>query len=240
MILALLLAAAVNAAPSPVASASAAAPSPAATSGAPTGSQPPDGIYIYQGMIGSQPILQSTVVVNRNAGGVDVKETETASGMQGTATTTADMQLSSDLRPTKYDAVYGLPGGAKVPASVTFSGNAASEQAKGQTFPFNLAPSTTSFAILDGALQSGALLLPAQMFGQNAITAAVPVAGLATPLTKANDNPTRPTKLGAGEAHLSISGPVAFVEWYDPTTYIVDEVDVPAQNLIITLQKHTP
>lgn len=238
MILALLVAAVATASPAPAVSAplSPAPATPAAS--APTGAQPPDGTYNYQGVIGSQPILQATVVVKRSTAGVDVKETETAAGMQGSITTTADMQLSPDLRPTGYDAIYGVPGGKTVPAKVTFSPNAASEQAKGQTLALPLAPNTSRFAIVDGALLSGFLLLPAQMYGQKAVTALAPVVGFSTALSPASDNPARPQKL-PNDVHLSITGPVPFVEWYDPTTYVVDEIDVPTQNLTVTLRSHT-
>ncbi|MDQ6780438.1 MAG: alpha/beta fold hydrolase [Candidatus Eremiobacteraeota bacterium] len=220
---------------------STAAPSPA-TSAVPSSIPPavvntlPEGTYTFQGVAAGQVVLRSTVVVRHSDAGIVVDENESVLGAQGTTLTHAAMRLTADLHPIHYDATYGAGGDMPIPVKVDFTPTGASVTAKGQTLAITLAANTSRFVILDGALLSGFLLLPQEMRGQSAVTGLAPVLAFTTPLTAGSDNPPRPKDLSDRESHLSILGPVPFVEWFDPATGIVDEIDVPSQTLVIKLQ----
>lgn len=234
MLLALMAAAALDAtpAPSPAASASASSPAPIVVNAL------PDGTYMFQGVAAGHVVLRSTVVVRHGDAGIVVDENESVLGAQGSTATHATMRLTTDLHPIRYEATYGV-GGTPIPVKVDFSPSGATETAKGQTLAMTLAANTSRFVLLDGALLSGFLLLPQEMRGQAAVTGLAPVVAFSTALTVADDDPPRPKGVSDRDAHLSIVGPVPFVEWFDPSTGIVDEIDVPSQTLVVTLQSRS-
>ncbi len=44
----------------------------------------------------------------------------------------------------------------------------------------------------------------------------------------------RPADVPAQEAVLSIERPIAVTIWYDPATFVPDEISVPSQNAVLT------
>lgn len=235
MILAFIAAAALDSTPVPSPGASAI---PSSTPSALVNALP-DGTYTFQGVAAGHVVLRSTVIVRRTDAAVTVDENESVVGAQGTTATHATTRLTPDLHPIRYDATYGASAGTPIPVSVDFTPSGATETAKGQTLAITLTANTSRFVILDGALLTGFLLLPHEMRGQSAVTGLAPVVAFSTALTAGNDNPPRPKGVSDRDAHLSILGPVPFVEWYDPVAGIVDEIDVPSQALIISLQSHS-
>jgi hypothetical protein len=44
----------------------------------------------------------------------------------------------------------------------------------------------------------------------------------------------RPAAVPAQDVALAIGGQFAFTIWYDPATYVPDEIDVPGQNVVVS------
>ena len=53
-------------------------------------------------------------------------------------------------------------------------------------------------------------------------------------MSDASAAPARPADVAASDASISLTGQIPLTIWYDPTTYLTDEVDVPSQGLVVT------
>jgi hypothetical protein len=44
----------------------------------------------------------------------------------------------------------------------------------------------------------------------------------------------RPAAVPSQDAALAIGGQFPFTIWYDPATYVPDEIDIPSQNIVVS------
>ncbi|MDQ2991289.1 MAG: hypothetical protein M3R30_00510, partial [Candidatus Eremiobacteraeota bacterium] len=120
---------------------------------------------------------------------------------------------------------------------VTFSGAAATVNGGlGGGATFRLAAGE-HFAIVDGGLLSGFLALPMEVAAWPGaqIQGIAAVYGKEAALTlDAAAKPARPAAVPATDVAIAYSAPIALVEWYDPATMVLDELDVPSQGFVVT------
>lgn len=196
---------------------------------------PPPGTHRYEAFMSAKSVGKSTVTLARTDTGTKVDERSEAHLPTGDSTSDSTMNLDGALSPTAYKASYTVQD-SKMDVVVTF-GNREATMTEGtdvKTFP--LGGSSKSFVVFDTTMASGFFLLPAQMrvLADADTTALVPGTGVATFLNPIPDNkPLRPAEVPAGDASLSIAGELPFVEWYDPQTLLVDEVQIPGQGLVV-------
>ena len=194
------------------------------------------GTYTYHASLNAQPSGTSSIVVKRSGTTTEIDE-QTAGTIAGiNATASATLILGNNLVPTAYNGKYQGDGQAAT-SSVTFSANAAQVIGPSGTLTFGLTAPATHFAILDGALLAGFVALPAEMQAWNGAPAQAiaPVYGQSVALALAPSTvSTRPTDLPKADVAISVGGPYPFTLWYDPTTFITDELQVPSQGIIVT------
>lgn len=228
MILALVIAAAVSASPTPVA---------ANFGGA---AAPPDGTYNYTISKGGDALGKSTVTIKRADVGVTIHETET---MAGSLNFTIDEILdAATLAPKAYSGTYARSADAQTTARAAIDRNGAVITIDGVpgTAPLPNPRGIKNAYVLEGALMSGFALLPAQIHASKAsqFSQILPRQVLQF-VAHVDQHPAaiRPSSVPAGDALLSITGQVNFDEWYDPSTFVLHALTVPSQQVLITLTK---
>lgn len=237
--LAFMIALAVQAAPTPTA-----APNPPVMAVA-----PPNGTYTYLSNLNGQSIGKTTITVARSDSPIDaltLSENSGGSYNGQSASAVAKMTLDATLLPTSYAATYSFMG-PPIHAALAFNGAQANETSDRGSKSFALAARTSRFVVLDGELFAGYFLVPAQMtsWKDAPATAVAPMFGQATTLTALPPPATllRPSGVPASDAAFyggviaPGAGEVNFVEWYDPGTFLVDELDMPAQHVTVVRQR---
>jgi hypothetical protein len=199
---------------------------------------PPDGSYSYAVTRSGQKIGDSAVTVKRDVSRIALHEVETFVGLSGQHVVDESVDTSG-LNPTSFSIAFPLTPQLNVTARLTFGGGGAHETVDGTSgsTDFRLEPGTSTVVVIDGATVTGFLLLPAQVKaqGMRSFTVIAPSASRSLAFhVDGSANPTRPADVPAADASLSITGTPNFVEWYDPQTMLVDELDVPAQQVTIT------
>ena len=194
------------------------------------------GTYHYVSSIGGQPTGTSTIIITRTATSTQIREQDSATIAGQQATASATLGLGSDLAPLTYTASYqGAGQSAATTANVTGATASLTGPAGPQTVAL-LAPAT-HFVVIDGALLTGFLALPAQMQTWNnaPVLALAPIYGRSIALsTDASTATKRPANLPAADVNVSLGGPYPFTIWYDPATFVTDEIDVPSQSIVVT------
>ncbi len=202
---------------------------------------PPDGTYSYSIDRASANIGTSTVTVKRSGDAIVVHETQTMPA-QKLAVTVDETLAGSQLAPKSYVGNYAREGGTPVVVRMTFnaSGAAATVDGASGSTTLSLPSRISSGYVIEGALLTGFLFLPAQLHASRATAFAGIVPSKLTQITDTVDRgmrPVRPPGAPANDVAVSIRGPVDFQEWYDPTTFVLDAVSVPSQNVLIHLTK---
>lgn len=200
---------------------------------------PADGAYKYTVSRAGSGVGSSTVTVKRAATSIAIHEVETFAGVTETVDESLDV---GDLSPTGYVSTFPVTSDVNVTARVTFFSGGAHftvDTVPGST-DFRVEHGTTRLVVVDGALATGFLFLPAQMHAQglNAFTLYAPSAAETFYCTLNAATPPRPAGIPAPDVFVTVdgvapSGNTEFVVWYDPTSLIVDEVDVPTQQVTI-------
>jgi len=148
----------------------------------------------------------------------------------------------NNYAPLTWVATY-TASGASHSFRLGISGSRAIQNVDGASrVPLVQQPGTQGITILDQALVSGFMVLPAQVAAGKAglLTMLVPSANLALALRiDTGAAPAKPANAAAGDVALSVMSPLPLTVWYDPKTLIVDVIDVPSQSLVITLTKRT-
>jgi len=193
---------------------------------------PADGVYTYTVNVGGAQAGKTTIRLTHAPAGIQLTESASANFNGADFAANATMRLDANLAPTSYTAVYNAPA-KTVHAALAVNGNSASETSDTGNTTFPLAANTKNYAVLDGTLFAGFFMLPAQLRAWNAqaVTAVSPMFGRAPALAiDAALKPDRPKDVPAADSAISVSDPVAFTLWYDPSTLVVDELVVPDQD----------
>lgn len=189
------------------------------------------GTYTYSAALAGKTVGTATITVTDN--GV-IEIAERASGaMNGQNGSAQDvLTLGGDLAPTVYTGNYSVAGQARH-VQVYFTPTAATIDAQS----IALGAGAKHFVVLEPGLMSGLFALPAQMQAWNdpTTTAVIPSLGAAFPLTPiAASAGARPDGLPSGDVPLAFGGPAPFTIWYDPTTFVMDELAFPSHSLVVT------
>lgn len=199
---------------------------------------PPDGTYNYSITQSGSPIGTSTVTLKRSAGSITIHESETLGAVSSVVDETLD---AGTLDPKTYLATYTKGGGSQT-AHVSFDRAGATitlDGVPGNT-SFNLPAGIRNAYVLESAIMTGFLMLPAQIHSSRAsqFLQVVPsdVAQLTGRVSQTTAGP-RPADLPSGDVSLAIGGRISFDEWYDPNTYVLHAVSVPLQDVLIKLTK---
>jgi hypothetical protein len=209
---------------------------------------PPDGSYTYAITQSGAQVGTSTVVVKRSPTGMSISENETIGNLTYTIEETLDPVT---LDPRTYVATYlqgpdpqatGTQATGSQTARVVVDPKGATISLDGvagsQAFP--LTSGLTKAYVLELSIMSGFLMLPAQIHasGASQFLQIVPseVAAFPTRVGGPSAGP-RPDGVPANDVELTISSKVAFDEWYDPNTFVLHDVSVPIQNVLIKLTK---
>lgn len=197
------------------------------------------GTYQYTALLNGQPAATSTITVAHtgNATNIDEDSSGSLAGMHLSGKAT--MVLGADLAPTQYNGSYESASQkatvmvALTPTAATIAGSAA----VGGSQALALSANTRHFVVIEPGLLAGLFALPAQLesWKDPAVTAIAPMSGRAEALaTDPASAQARPSDVPAQDAVLSFGGRFPFTIWYDPTTFVPDEVIVPMQHVVIT------
>ena len=196
----------------------------------------PPGTYTYNASVNGQSIGSSVITVASNGSNTVLNEKGSGVAQGQAAASNATLTLGPDLSPMAYQASGSL-GTQALKDSATFSGTTASVTGMQGTQSFNLSAPATHFVVVDLGSFAGFLALPAQMKAWNNSSVLAIVPSYAQSLTLAPDatlQPARPAGVPASDTVLAFGGHVPFTVWYNPSTYVTDEVDVASQGLSVT------
>jgi hypothetical protein len=202
------------------------------------------GTYQYTALLNGQPAATSKITVARTGNATDIDEDSAGSLAGMHLSGKATLVLGADLAPTQYNGNYESASQkatvtvALTPTSATIAGSAA-----GGSQPLGLSANTRHFVVIEPGLLAGLFALPAQLesWKDPAVTAIAPMSGRAEALaTDPASAPARPNDVPAQDAVLSFGGRFPFTIWYDPTTFVPDEVIVPMQHVVITRARSAP
>lgn len=200
---------------------------------------PADGTYTYVSTVAKRGSGQTDVTVKRDASSLLLTERSSGKSDMVSGSGTAALTLDAQLAPSAYQATYSF-GGAPVTVKMAFDGAKATEQSAQGSVDYGLGSTARHFVVVDGVMLSGYLALPAQMnaWQDAAVMGIVPMIGKSYPLAiDATANPARPASVPANDRLLAFSQPVAFAIWFDPSTLVVDEIDVPSQQATIVRRR---
>jgi len=196
---------------------------------------PPPGTYRYNALINGKSAGTASVTISNAPPGTKVTEAATSHTANGDTNTKSTMLLNAGLVPVTYMSSYAQQQDT-MPGTVSFNGRTADVNTGGFNKTFTLGGTSKNFVIMDTATMSGLLLLPSQMRAWNDAdtTALVPALSSEAFLSVLHGvTVQRPATVPATDVSISFQGEAPFVEWYDPATLVVDEVDFPGQNLQI-------
>jgi hypothetical protein len=202
------------------------------------------GTYQYTALLNGQPAATSKITVARTGNATDINEDSAGSLAGMHLSGKATLVLGADLAPTQYNGNYESASQeatvtvALTPTSATIAGSAV-----GASQPLALSANTRHFVVIEPGLLAGIFALPAQLdsWKDPAVTAIAPMSGHAEALaTDPASAAARPSDVPAQDAVLSFGGRFPFTIWYDPTTFVPDEVIVPMQHVVITRARSVP
>jgi hypothetical protein len=197
------------------------------------------GNYTYNATMNGAKVASSQITVKSSSAGVEIDEKMNGSFQGAASSGSATYVLANDLSPQKYTAT-GTIGGDTVSDTATVNGDAATiSSGQGGSLSFTLSPPATRFVIVDLGSFAGFMPLAAQMNAWNdpKATVLVPVYGIALSIEIAGNTAERPNGVPANDVAIAFGGHAPFTIWYDPSTYVPDEIDIPSQNVIVTRQR---
>jgi hypothetical protein len=212
----------------------------AATAGA---AFPAAGTYRYAATMNGEPAGHWTLNVKTGSDGPEIDENSVAifAGVQMSAK--ASLTLGADLAPVTYEGNYRAAGLNPI-VSVTATPDGAtvtsSEAPPARTLA--LVPNTRHLVIIDPGLAAGLFALPAQLaaWGEDSLTWVTPISAEAASLvTQSNVPAAHPAGVPPDDVAISMvgtssAGRIPVTIWYDPSTMVPDQIEVPSQNAVLT------
>lgn len=213
-----------------------------ATMGAATATpiHPPDGTYSYRVTVGDLTFQQSTVVITSDAATVTVQESTSIPLKSFSAVATSRYDRST-LRQIGYRADVNMPG-AKQSATAIFGAGKVTLQSGAQRLDITAGP-TAPLEVVSDNLVGTMVMLPVLLEATqaNALTLAVTAGGRAVLGTvQRATSSARPSDLPASDRSVELDfGSLSEIYWYEPQTFVVDDVEIPAQTARIALTSRT-
>jgi uncharacterized protein len=194
--------------------------------------RPPDAIYGYAIMIGGAPAGNSSVTIDGSSGSTIVMRERAAFALPKFSATATLHYDPATLNETVYSADFALASGPQH-VDVAFKPGAAT-----LTFPQHdidiAADATAPIELIGDNLVGSTLFIPAIVHASNlsTFTLAVISGGRAirAQVVTPEPAPDRPAALPARDTLLAVD--VAGLQldfWYDPQTYVVHDLAIPAQ-----------
>lgn len=197
---------------------------------------PADGTYTYVTSMNGAQIATTAVTVKRDPAGNVILSESGSGNLNGRSGSIDDtLTLDAALEPVGYDALASIADSRGMKSVLAFNG-AQATQTGDVTKTYDLAAGTKHFVILDFGPFSGYFALPAQMraWKDAPAVAIVPIYAQGVPISVDKSLvPERPKSVPASDAQISVKTPVQFTVWYDPTTLLVDQVDVPDDGIVV-------
>jgi hypothetical protein len=194
--------------------------------------RPPNGTYRYELRIAGAVAGQSTVVVRGGADAfvVDDDSRFTAVNVNGHAIA---RYANASLALVSYSADFVLPSGSQHSDVTVAPGHMTI--VTGSQHVDVAADSSAPLEVLGDNLAGTAVIVPAivQAAHTTRFTYAALSGGIAVPATVVPDTiPARPIGLLSRDLWLVVdAGKIREVFWYDPATFVVDALDIPAQSI---------
>lgn len=198
---------------------------------------PPDGTYTYRSSMNGTEIGKTSITVAHGPSGIVLTEKGGGSYNGESGTIQDSLSLDNTLAPSSYNA-SAVFGERAMKATLSFNGAHATETGDAGTKTYDLVADAKHFVVLDLGPFSGWFVLPAQMTAwSNAPAIAIaPAMAHGFPLAPAAMTPERPKTVPATDASIGVTSPVPFTLWYDPKTLVVDELEIPAQGVVVSRQ----
>ncbi len=151
---------------------------------------------------------------------------------------TASLALGPDLAPVSYSGSYRM-GGQSPTVSVTLTPSSATVIGAMSNVPrqLPLAAKTRHFVIIEPGLLAGLFVLPAQLaaWKESSLTWITPATAQGQELVVGSASAAaRPSGLPSADVVLSVDQPIALTVWYDPSTFVPDQIIVPSQSAVLT------
>lgn len=201
---------------------------------------PPDGTYSYRTTVGGLELAQSTVAITSDARTVTVHDSTTIPLKSFSAVATSQYDVST-LRQTGYRADANLSG-ARQSAIAIFTQGKVTLQAGTQSVDIKADPAGPLEIVSDN-LVGTMVMCPALLEATqaNALTFAVTAGGrpiLAT--VKRGGSSVRPSGVPASDRSIELDfATLSEIYWYEPQSFVLDDVEIPAQTASITLTSRT-
>lgn len=198
---------------------------------------PAVGTYTYVTSLNGAQIEKTNVTVSRDqAGNIVLSEKGSGflNGQSGSVTDT--LTLDQALAPLNYSAVASIADSRHMESTLNFT-NEQALQSGDVSKTYSLAPDAKHFVVLDFGPVTGYFAFPAQMQAWNdtPVMAIVPLYAQGVPIAVDKSlKPDRPQGVPARDVAVSVNAPVQFTVWYDPKTLVADEMEAPAEGLVIT------
>lgn len=200
---------------------------------------PPPGTYHYAAYQKGKEVGRSTITIARAPTGTKIDERSSVNLDSGDSQAQTSMLLDDRLLLTGYHGHYDAAE-QTMNADVSLGDRSATITAGKDVKTVLLGGTSKGFIVLDAGTVAGFFVLPAQMraLGNADTTVLIPGTGESSFIDVIPDNKVaRPADVPAADLSLSVAGPAPFVEWYDPQTYIVDQVSIPGQDLTVKRQR---
>ena len=195
--------------------------------------RPPDASYAYTLQAGGIALGSSSVTIDGSTPGtIVVKESASMSMPRYTATATTRYDAAT-LREIGYIADFNTAGGAQHIAITTKPGAMTlAPPGGGAAIDIPADPSAPLELIGDNLIGSS-VLVPAILHATGAKTFTLAVVSTGKPLVckvVTDPLPSRPASVPATDVELALElAGIRFIYWYDPATYVVHDVAIPAQ-----------
>ena len=194
--------------------------------------RPPDATYVYGLTLSGTAIGNSTITIDGTTQGtIVVKEKASFTVPSFTATTTMHYDAAT-LRETGYSADFNLPRGSQH-TDVTVKPGTMSVAVKPGTGADIPADRSAPLELIGDNLIASGVLIPAILHasGAKAFTLAVLAGGKAIVGKVVTDTSPRPASVPATDERMALEfADVREIYWYDPATFVVHDVQVPAQH----------
>ena len=201
---------------------------------------PPDGTYSYRVTVGDLTFQQSTVVITSDAATVTVQES-TSIPLKSFSAVAISRYDCSTLRQIGYRADVNMSG-AKQSATAIFGAGKVTLQSGAQRLDITAGP-TAPLEVVSDNLVGTMVMLPALLEATqaNALTLAVTAGGRAVLGTvQRAASSARPSDVPASDRSVELDfGSLSEIYWYEPQTFVVDDVEIPAQTARIALTSRT-
>jgi hypothetical protein len=196
------------------------------------------GTFTYSATVAGDPTGSSNLTVLRDGQATRIGERASGTVNGVSVSATAQLTVGADLTPQVYDGTYESNGAQTVvTASLSpFAATVISSGSGGQPATFSLGDAR-HFVVIEPGLVAGLFVLPAQMeaWKDEPVLAIAPSYGRAEELAvDSRMKAHRPSEVPLQDVSVSFSGKLPFTIWYDPTTFVPDEIDVPSQSAVVT------